>query len=161
GGGARGYAHLGVLRALEARGVPVDVVGGTSMGALLGAGIALDRDSAELTERALTIAAKRSPLIDFTLPFAAAATGGKVTRLLQRECGDARIEDLWRPYFCMATNLTRAESQVIDRGFAWEAVRASIAIPGLFPPFLRDGSDVLVDGGVMNGLPADVMRERP
>ncbi len=161
GGGARGYAHLGVLRALEAGGVPVDVIGGTSMGALLGAGIALDRDSAELTQRALTIASRRQQLIDFTFPFAAATTGGKVTRLLQNECGDALIEDLWRPYFCMATNLTRAESQVIERGLAWEAVRASIAIPGLYPPFLQHGRDVLVDGGVMNGLPADVMRARP
>lgn len=161
GGGSRGYAHLGVLRALELQGVPVDVVGGTSMGALLGAGIAQDRDSVHLTQSALTIASSRRQLIDLTFPFAAAATGGKVTRLLQRECGDRRIEDLWRPYFCMATNLSRAESQAIERGLLWEAVRASISIPGLFPPVLDHGGDMLVDGGVMNGLPADVMRARP
>ncbi|MCK9485562.1 MAG: patatin-like phospholipase family protein [Dehalococcoidia bacterium] len=161
GGGSRGYAHLGVLRALELQGVPVDVVGGTSMGALLGAGIAQDRDSVHLTQSALTIASSRRQLIDLTFPFAAAAAGGKVTRLLQRECGDRLIEDLWRPYFCMATNLSRAESQAIDRGLLWEAVRASISIPGLFPPVLDRRGDMLVDGGVMNGLPADVMRARP
>jgi predicted acylesterase/phospholipase RssA len=155
GGAARGFAHVGVLRAIEEQGIEVDLIGGTSMGSLIGGGYAMDRGPDEYLELAEQFANPKR-LFDYTLPFTSLMASKKVTRVMREVFGDIRIEDLWRPFFCVASNLTRAEA-VIDRtGPLWEAVRASIAIPGIFTPILR-GNDVLVDGGAMNNFPVDVM----
>jgi predicted acylesterase/phospholipase RssA len=95
-------------------------------------------------------------LFDYTLPLTSLMASKKVTRVVQELFGTVRIEDLWRPFFCVSSNLTRAEAVIHRTGPLWEAVRASIAIPGIFTPILR-ASDVLVDGGVMNNFPVDVM----
>lgn len=79
------------------------------------------------------------------------------TRRLAREYEGIRIEDFWTSFFCVSANISRAEVVVHDRGEAWRAVRASISLPGIFPPVFQDG-DLRVDGGVLNNLPADVMR---
>jgi predicted acylesterase/phospholipase RssA len=159
GGAARGYAHIGAMRAIIERGIPVDVIAGTSMGALVGAGFALGRDAATMKENALATAGRRQ-LLDPTLPFTAFTSGAKVTRLLKRETDGERIEDLWRPYFCISSNLTRANAQIHTKGALWHAIRASIAIPGIFPPVLAANGDVLVDGSSINNMPIDLARER-
>lgn len=158
GGGARGFAHVGVLRALEEAGVAVDMVGGTSMGALVGAAYALGMDSNAMQEMARSFSSPWQ-LFDYTLPLVSFFAGHKVTRILQTLYGNAHIEDLWRPYFCVSTNLTQATPIVHRAGPLWKYVRASSALPGIFAPILEDGN-VLVDGMLLNNLPVDVMREQ-
>ena len=97
-----------------------------------------------------------NPLNDYALPFVALTRGRKVTKLLRKHFGDHEIEDLWRPCFIVSSNLTTGASELHRRGPLWWALRASVAIPGLLPPLMR-GGEVLVDGAVMNNLPADVM----
>lgn len=158
GGGARGFAHLGVLRALEEAKVPIDVVGGASIGAIIGAGYAAGWSISEMTQvyRASFIA--EDPLSDWTLPFVSMFGGRGVTRLLKEAYGNRDIEDLVRPYFCVSTNLTAGATMVHRSGRIWKWLRASAAIPGVLPPVFQNGQ-VLVDGGVMNNLPVDVMRD--
>lgn len=159
GGAARGYAHIGVMQALAERGIPVDLIGGTSMGAMVGGGFALGRDAETMRRQAIATASRRK-LLDPTLPLSAFTAGGKVTRLLKRETEGERIENLWRPYFCVSSNLTRASEHVHTDGSLWHAIRASIAIPGIFPPVLAANGDVLVDGGSVNNFPIDIVRRR-
>jgi lysophospholipid hydrolase len=159
GGGARGHVHTGVIRALTEAGFEVDMIAGTSMGALVGGAYALGNGWQELARHAADFSARKK-LVDFTLPLVSFAAGKKVTALYQRIFGDAQIEDLWRPFFCMSSNLTRAEPFCHERGSLWAAVRASSAIPGIFAPILHESGDVLVDGGVMNNFPLDLMRNQ-
>jgi predicted acylesterase/phospholipase RssA len=110
-----------------------------------------------MLEQALAFASRRR-LLDYTLPVTSLFASGKLTALLRSLFADTRIEDLWRPYFCVSTNLSRAQPVLHRQGPLWEAVRASTAIPGVFSPILYQG-DVLVDGGVMNNCPVDLMRQ--
>ncbi len=158
GGGARGFVHVGVIRALEEAGQEIDLIGGTSMGALIGAMYAMDRDTHYMEAMARSFSSP-GKLLDYTLPFTSLVSSFKVSRLLKEWFGEAQIEDLWRNYFCISTNLSRAEPVVHQEGTLWEAVRASISIPGIFVPVERDG-EVLVDGGVMNNFPIDIMLTR-
>ena len=159
GGGARGFAQIGVMRALADQQLDVDVVGGTSMGAVMAALHALGHDIAALTEISRHGFVGYEVLSDLTVPMISLVRGTSSLKMLQAMFGDVLIEDLWIPYFCVSSNLTRAEVVVHDRGPLWQWVRASSAIPGIAPPVQHDG-DLLVDGGVLNNLPADIMRER-
>lgn len=158
GGGARGFAHYGVMQALAEADLPIDFVGGTSMGSIIAAcaamGWDLDRSAAEI-ERGFVA---RNPVNDYTLPYIALTRGANVDAALDLCFGDARIEDLWLPFFCMSSNLTSGSAMVHKSGSVARALRASIAIPGLLPPVCTDDG-VLVDGGMMNNLPADVMAD--
>jgi NTE family protein len=158
GGGARGFAHIGIVKALREAGVPIDLVGGTSMGAVLGAGVSQRWSVEELTERFRKSFVDAKPLRDYTLPFVSLVSGHKVTRLLQHAFGDVTIEDLPLEFFCVSSNLTSGHSEVHRRGELWRWLRASIAIPGVLPPVVQKG-EILVDGGTMNNLPVDAMRE--
>lgn len=156
GGGARGLAHLGVLKALDEARLPIDMVGGTSMGAIVAASIAMGWDLAEIRDRTIESFVGQNPLNDYTLPYLALTRGAKVDAGLADRFGDAAIETLWRPFFCISSNLSTGSAMVHRRGGLAGSLRASIAIPGLLPPVCTpDG--VLVDGGMMNNLPADVM----
>jgi NTE family protein/lysophospholipid hydrolase len=159
GGSSRGFAHLGVLRALEEAGVPIDVVGGTSVGAVMGALCASGLSDAERVERAVTAFTRSGRFITLTLPLIALSSGRRVNRLLEEHIGSTPIEDLPRPFFCVSANLTRAEEVIHARGPLWRAVRASLSLPGIFPPIYADG-DLLVDGAALNNVPAEVMRAR-
>lgn len=159
GGSARGMAHIGVVQALEEVGQPIDYIGGTSMGALIGAGMAMGYTSEEGVALAARFA-DPSAIIDRTLPYTSIMSSRKVTALLQELYGDRRIEDLWRPFFCVSTNLSTATPVIHDRGLLWRAVRASISLPGIFSPILNERNELLVDGGVMNNFPVDIMSER-
>jgi len=157
GGGARGLAHLGVLRALAEAGIPIDWVGGTSSGAILATAaarrMAPDVAHAQCKEY---FAALRDP----TLPLVALLAGRRVRANLERGLGDLAIEDLPIPYFCVSTNLSHAGQVVHERGSLMRAVRASISLPGVLPP-VSFGDDLHVDGGLVNNLPIDVMAAKP
>ena len=154
GGGARGFAHLGVWRALAELGVEVDVIGGASIGAPLGAGMAMRIAPDEFIARAVELF---HDLLDYTVPVVSLVKGARITRNIASVFGDIDVRDLWLPFFCVSTNLTRSRVEVHDRRDLATAIRASVAIPGIFPPVPFDG-DLLVDGGVLNNLPCDVMR---
>lgn len=159
GGGARGFAQLGVMRALREAGLEVDVTGGTSMGAVLGGLLAMGHDVETMIELARKGFVGFEVLRDLTAPVVSLMRGTSTVKLLKTMFSDVQIEDLWIPYFCVSSNLTRAEVVVHDSGPLWFATRASTSVPGIAPPVPWRG-DLLVDGGVLNNLPADIMRER-
>jgi predicted acylesterase/phospholipase RssA/CRP-like cAMP-binding protein len=156
GGGPRGFAHLGVIRALEEAGVPIDVVGGTSIGAIMAALCARGLDDAA---RVQALSQGIGRLVTLTLPLVSVSSGRRVDRLVADRITAVPIEDLPRPFFCVSASLTRAEEVIHDRGPLSHAVRASVSLPGIFPPVYADG-DLLVDGATLNNVPADVMRGR-
>jgi NTE family protein len=157
GGGARGFAHLGVIRALREARVPIDFIGGSSIGSIIAAGVAVGWSDEEMRMRYRRSFVDTNPVNDYTLPFVALTRGRKVSRLLHREYGDVLIEDLQRPYFCVSANLTTGRALEHRDGRLADALRASVAIPGVMPPVYR-GTDVLVDGAAINNLPVDIMQ---
>jgi NTE family protein len=159
GGGARGFAHIGVLKALKEAGVPFDHLGGASMGAIIAAGVAAEWSLEELTDRVRAAFVDANPLSDYTFPLIALVRGKKVTNLLKENFGDMRIEELPKPFFCVSSDLTTGRIHDHRSGLLWRALRASVALPGILPPVTHHGH-LLVDGGVMNNLPVDVMRQR-
>jgi NTE family protein/lysophospholipid hydrolase len=155
GGFARGLAHLGLLRALAELNIPVDTIGGSSMGAMVGAHWLLGWD-AERIVRELT-AGFADSFDDMTVPFLSFKRGGKISKLLRTHFQDARIEDMWMPYFCVSANLNRSEVTVHTTGEVARAVLASTRAPGIFPPMVIDG-ELHVDGGLINNVPVDIMK---
>jgi predicted acylesterase/phospholipase RssA/CRP-like cAMP-binding protein len=155
GGGARGFAHLGVLRALEELGIPIDMVGGSSIGAPIGGWVATGKSAHECLESARR--AFRS-LIDITFPTTAMLDGKRISQQILKEAEGWDMEDCWLPFFCVSTNLTTSQVVVHRRGVSARAVRASVSIPGVLPPVPETG-ELLVDGSVLNNLPIDIMRE--
>lgn len=158
GGGSRGFAHLGVFRALQEAGIPVDIIGGASMGALIGGALCQGNSYEEILGYAARHGSPRA-LYDFTLPAISFLASKKLTRMLDVVFEERRIEDMWRPFFCLSTDLTLAAPIIHQEGLAWQAVRGSIALPGIFAPYLFQGN-VVVDGGVMNNFPIDLMRQK-
>ena len=157
GGGARAYAHLGAIRALREAGSPIDFIGGTSMGAMIGAGIAVGWDDEELERRIRHAFVDSSPVADIAFPMIAMTRGDTTRRRIQENFDGLDIADLWLPYFCVSSNLTTGHHQVHKRGSLSRALQASSALPGVLPPVI-DGDAVLVDGAVLRNFPADVMR---
>ena len=157
GVGARAYAHIGAIRALQERGVPIDFIGGVSMGAIIGAGVAMGWDDPELERRIRKAFVETSPLDDIAFPIIAMTHGVKVRDRLAEHFGDRNIADLWLPFFCVSTNLTTGAYQLHRSGLVREALRASLSLPGVLPPVTM-GKDVLVDGAVVKNFPADIMR---
>ena len=158
GGGARGFAHIGIIKALTEAQVPFDHLGGTSIGAVIAAGLAHEWSVEELTERMREVFVTRNPLDDYTLPLIALLRGRKASNMLRSNFGDVRIEELPKPFFCVSSDLTTGRIHEHRGGALWRALRASVALPGILPPVIHHGH-LLVDGGVMNNLPVDVMRE--
>jgi NTE family protein/lysophospholipid hydrolase len=156
GGFARGLAHVGVLQALRELEIPIDVIGGSSMGAMIAAQHVLGWDGDRILDETSTAFAKSFD--DLTIPFLAFKRGGKYSRLVQRFFGDARIEDLWLPYFCTSSNLNRADLKVHTAGPLAAALLATTRAPGIYPPVVIDG-ELHVDGGLINNVPVDVMRD--
>ena len=160
GGGARGFAHIGVLRALDEAGVPVDLVGGASQGAIIGALYALGHDHRSILDVVRRDFVDRGiqGLRDCTLPIVSLFNGRRAVQMVKTMFAETRIEDLWLSYFCVSSNLTRASCEVHRTGVLHKCLRASAGVPGFYPPFPFNG-DLLVDGGVLNNLPVDVARE--
>lgn len=153
GGGARGCAHIGVLLALRELGIPVDAIGGTSMGALVAGLYALGHEPGALTELCREHTQR---LLDPTLPIVSLLGGHRTGKAFSEVFRSWCIEDLALPYFCISTNLTRAEEVQHRTGSLSHAVRASISLPGILPPVAHEG-DLLIDGGLLNNIPVDVM----
>jgi len=156
GGGARGYAHIGAIRALREAGLVFDRAAGTSIGAIVAAGVAMDWNDGELEERMRRTFLRDRPLNDYTIPFFALLRGGKVADQLRGHFGDTRIEDMRLPFFCVTSDLTSGHAAAHHAGLLWRALKASVSIPGLLPPVVMDGH-LHVDGGIMNNLPVDLM----
>jgi NTE family protein len=157
GGGAKGLAHIGVYRVMQELGVAIDAVGGASAGAIIAAGVADQWPADAVRDMMHTQMVLRGSALDMTFPSVSLARGARITERLQAAMGDRAMEDTWIDLFCVSTNLSRALPHVHRHGPLWRAVRASVAVPGVFPP-VPDGDDLLVDGGVVDNLPVGTMR---
>lgn len=157
GGGARGLAHIGVVQALEEKGIPIDAVAGTSMGALVGALVAQGLKADEIHDRMRRYVVEGNPMGGYTVPLVSFVSGRRLTRMFKDACEDAQVEDLWKTFFCVSTDLATGTGFVHRSGLLSRALRASSAIPGLFPPVLGNGQ-VLVDGFLVDNMPTAAMR---
>jgi predicted acylesterase/phospholipase RssA len=156
GGGARALAHIGFLKAVEELGIPVDEIGGTSMGAVIAAQFAAGVPLGEMM--ALNHAwAKFRPDRDYTVPFASIVSHRAAERMLVHMFGDLEYEDCWIESFACSASLTRSALVVHRRGSVARGCLASIAIPGVAPPIVGENGDLLVDGGVINNVPAALL----
>ncbi len=157
GGGAFGAIHIGVHEALRKRGVPFDIYGGTSVGSAMCGGFAMGLTGDEMNERSGDIFVKNAALGKLTVPKYSMLDHTVLDRQLKKHFSDRLIENLWMPYFAVATDLSDNSARVIRRGPLWQAVRASSAIPGVLPPFYTEDGAMLVDGGSMTNLPVAQM----
>lgn len=161
GGGVRSWAHFGVLRALKEASIPIDIIGGTSAGAIVAGYYALheyiEEVPAELKE--LTdITSKTVSWRNFTWPCVSLFYGKAYTEKQKKIFGNVRIENLWIPSFCVSCNLSDNTQVICRNGYLWKTIRSSTAVPAIFPPVVING-DIHLDGGILNNLPVDVMRK--
>ncbi len=154
-GGARGFAHLGVIKVLKEAGISIDMIAGSSMGALVGSFYAAGSDIERLYR--LSKAFKRKYYLDFTVPKMGFVAGKKVKELIRVFTYNKRIEELDIPLAIVATDIKKGEKVVFQSGPIADAVRASISIPGIFVPE-KIGDRLLVDGGVIDRVPVSVVR---
>ncbi|WP_417900648.1 patatin-like phospholipase family protein [Bacillus haimaensis] len=155
-GGARGFAHLGVLKVLQDENIPIDLIAGSSMGALVGSFFAMGHDMDRLYK--IATAFKRKYYLDFTVPKMGFISGNRVKDLFRMFTQNKNIEDLAIPLSIVTTDLEKAEKVVLTSGSIADAVRASISIPGIFVPEKLNGR-LLVDGGVVDRVPVSVAKE--
>jgi len=162
GGGARGAAHLGMIKAMREAHMPIDMIGGVSIGAFMGALWAQEADLTPVTQLARNWSFKMTSLwrqlLDLTYPATAMFTGAAFNATIYEVFGDRQIEDLWIPYFTVTTDISNSAPRIHRHGSLWRYVRASMSLSGYLPP-LCDPIDghLLLDGGYVNNLPADVM----
>lgn len=157
GGGARGLAHIGVIERLLDAGIDIDVVGGCSMGAFVSAMFGLEWETAQMLATCRRELVQRHPFNDYTLPRVSLIRARKARSMLTRTFGSTTLEELPRPTFTVSSDLETGELVVHARDSLAMAVGASMAIPGLVPPVAHEGR-MLVDGGLLDNLPVDVMR---
>ncbi|XP_074021236.1 patatin-like phospholipase domain-containing protein 6 [Numenius arquata] len=163
GGGARGCSHIGVIKAMEESGIPIDLVGGTSIGAFIGALYAEERSAVRTKQRAREWAkcmnSTFKTVLDLTYPITSMFSGSAFNASINKVFQDKQIEDLWLPYFNVTTDITASAMRVHTDGSLWRYVRASMTLSGYLPPLCdpKDGN-LLMDGGYINNLPADIAR---
>lgn len=161
GGGGKGYAHVGAVKALLDAGIEIDFIGGSSAGALYGLIMSYIDFDMEMAERlSKESAASKLTRHDYNIPVISILSGRKMKRFLRRVLGNARLEDFWRNSYCVATDYSTASSHVIRSGYAWQQIAASIAIPGIFPPVIID-KHLHLDGGLMDNVPVEPMYSYP
>ena len=158
GGGARGFAHIGAIAAITEAGYQIDRLGGCSMGAFIAALAALGLETDQIRDRCYEELVRKTPFNDWTVPRVALIRSRKAGRMLERVFGELQVEELPRPLFTVSADLLSSRTVVHRRGPLLEAVGASMSIPGLVPPLARGGK-LLVDGGVLNNLPVDLMED--
>lgn len=159
GGAARGLAHVGVLEVLQKEGIPIDMIAGTSAGAIIGAIYARSQDTTQIKKDVLEPGWKKfAPLIDPSIFKGGLIKGTKIKGLLSSYVGgNIKFSDLTIPFACVATDIDTGQEVVIDRGSVPEALRASISIPGIFTVVKREGR-YLVDGGLTTPVPVNVVK---
>lgn len=159
GGGARGFSHVGLLRAMREKNLPVDAVAGTSMGAFVAALKAFDMDFEQMLACLRETFVDNNYLNDYSIPPRVSLIGGNKFRdRLETVFGDTRIQDLRLPYYCVSTNLSRGLPVIHDRGRLRSWLATSMAVPGIAPPMVYRG-ELLVDGGLLASVPFEVMLE--
>ncbi|MEJ6392517.1 patatin-like phospholipase family protein [Gymnodinialimonas sp. 2305UL16-5] len=157
GGGAFGVAHVGVFRAMRDLGLPVDIVGGTSVGSAMAGAIALGVPPEDIGPRVEEIFVRSGAMRRVTVPKFAFLDHKVLDAALVEHFSNEPIEDLWMPYYAVAADLSAMEATVIRRGPLWQAIRASSAIPGVLPPFFTSDGRMLVDGGCIDNMPFRTM----
>ncbi|XP_032418324.1 neuropathy target esterase isoform X7 [Xiphophorus hellerii] len=163
GGGARGCSHVGVIKAMEESGIPIDIVGGTSIGSFIGALYAEERSAVRTKQRAKEWSKAMNSVfktvLDLTYPITSMFSGSAFNTSIYNVFEDKQIEDLWLPYFNVTTDITASAMRVHQDGSLWRYVRASMTLSGYLPPLCdpKDGN-LLMDGGYINNLPADIAR---
>ncbi|XP_054896868.1 patatin-like phospholipase domain-containing protein 6 isoform X3 [Poeciliopsis prolifica] len=163
GGGARGCSHVGVIKAMEEAGIPIDIVGGTSIGSFIGALYAEERSAVRTKQRAREWSKAMNSVfktvLDLTYPITSMFSGSAFNTSIYNVFEDKQIEDLWLPYFNVTTDITASAMRVHQDGSLWRYVRASMTLSGYLPPLCdpKDGN-LLMDGGYINNLPADIAR---
>lgn len=159
GGAARGFAHIGVYRALHEAGQPIDWIGGTSIGAIMGVAIALYEEPPSVEQHVREAFVKGKPFGDYTLPLVSILSGNRMNDLSRRFM-PGRVEDLPISFFAISSDINSGEINVHESGPIWRATGASAALPGMLPPVVHNGS-LTVDGAVLNNLPVDIMATKP
>lgn len=163
GGGSRGISHVGVVMALEKHGIPVDLIGGTSIGSFVGGLYAKDNDIVSIYGRAKKFSMRVSSLwrsiFDLTYPVTSYITGYEFNRGIWKIFGSYEIEDFWIRYFCNSTNITNSTMEIHENGYAWRFIRASMSLAGLLPPITYKGL-MLLDGGYLDNLPVLEMKKK-
>jgi len=161
GGGTRGWAHLGAIKALHEEKIPIDIIGGTSVGAIVGACYALNESYDDTYKRFHTIIETSRHSVSWrslTWPVISLFDAKNFTAAQQTAFQKLLIEDTWLPYFCVSSSLANYAECVHRSGLIWEKIRASSSMPGLIPPMVIDG-ELHLDGGLLNNLPVDIMRQ--
>ncbi|MFC2056110.1 patatin-like phospholipase family protein [Chloroflexota bacterium] len=157
-GVARGLAHIGVLRILEQEGIHIDMIAGTSMGALVGAFFAYGQSVEQMEKLAINMGTKRlSFLFDPVLPKTGLIRGRKMEETLKRVIGGTTFHDLTMPFACVATDISNGDEIVIKEGMVWEAIRASSTVPVVLALVKREGR-YLIDGTLVNPVPVSVVK---
>lgn len=159
GGGARSLAHIGILEVLEREDIHFDSISGASMGAIVAAGHAMGLKSDDLVLFIKEYIPDSTAIFDKNLPFISFFKGKKIGDIIRRVFWDVHFEDLEIPFFCNGSDLNTGRLIVFEKGRLTTALRASVSLPGIFPP-VRMRHYALVDGGVLNNLPGDLLRER-
>ncbi|XP_042573096.1 patatin-like phospholipase domain-containing protein 6 isoform X1 [Cyprinus carpio] len=163
GGGARGCSHVGVIKAMEEAGIPIDIVGGTSIGSFIGALYAEERSAVRVKQRAREWSKAMNSVfktvLDLTYPITSMFSGSAFNTSISKVFEDKQIEDLWLPYFNVTTDITASAMRVHKDGCVWRYVRASASYTPYLPPLCdpKDGH-LLVDGCYVNNVPADIAR---
>uniref|UniRef100_A0A673HSC5 lysophospholipase n=1 Tax=Sinocyclocheilus rhinocerous TaxID=307959 RepID=A0A673HSC5_9TELE len=163
GGGARGCSHVGVIKAMEEAGIPIDIVGGTSIGSFIGALYAEERSAVRVKQRAREWSKAMNSVfktvLDLTYPITSMFSGSAFNTSISKVFEDKQIEDLWLPYFNVTTDITASSMRVHKDGCVWRYVRASASYTPYLPPLCdpKDGH-LLVDGCYVNNVPADIAR---
>jgi CRP-like cAMP-binding protein/predicted acylesterase/phospholipase RssA len=157
GGGARAFAHIGVIQAFCEAGIEIDMIGGTSLGAMIAIQFALGLGPEEMVAANRKAFIEGKPHYDITLPLFGLIPARRAERILERDFGGIELEDLWLNCFAISANLTTARQMVLQHGPVGKVIRASTALPGVIVPVVWD-HELLADGGLLNNVPGDVMR---
>lgn len=161
GGGARGISQIGVIRAMEEEGIPIDVVGGTSIGSFVGALYARHADVVPILGLAKKFSGRMASIwrfaLDLTYPTASYTTGHEFNRGIFKAFGKTQIEDFWLEFYCNTTNISKSRPEYHTSGYAWRYIRASMSLAGLLPPLSDEGS-MLLDGGYIDNLTVSHMK---
>lgn len=155
-GGSRGLAHIGVLEVFEKNKIPIDLIAGTSMGALIGALYAMEPNAKKIEKFAIKL--KDQNFFDYTFPRHGLIKGQKIEKILKEIIGDIDFKDLKIPLYVTAFDLDNSREIIFHRGSVLKAVRASISIPGIFIPVINK-ERVLVDGAVADPIPTEILRK--